>query len=203
MRRSTALSAFALVLVTAGGGTPCTAGAAQDQSPGQRRGTLLDRVPRHGTLRVCTTGDCRPFSYHDAKTGGCSGIDSGMAKNPDSSLGVRTRFAPSTWAGLMDDLTAGKCDLGMGGISVTLARAQNAYFSSPYLTDGKAAITRCADKDTYPSLDAIDKPGSASSSTPAAPRRSPSGPTSTRPPSSSTPTTTASSTRSWPVVPTL
>jgi cyclohexadienyl dehydratase len=46
----------------------------------------------------------------------------------------------------------------MGGISVTLDRQKRAFFSTPYLINGKAPIVRCADKAKYQSVADIDKP---------------------------------------------
>src|SRR3546814_6715923 len=53
------------------------------------------------------------------------------------------KFVKTTWAKLMDDFTSGKCDIGAGGISVSLARQQRAYFSAPYMVNGKTPITLC------------------------------------------------------------
>ncbi len=52
-----------------------------------------------------------------------------------------------------------KCDMAMGGISITLDRAKHALYSIPYLRDGKAAIIRCADRSKYQTLADIDRPG--------------------------------------------
>ncbi|MFJ1748207.1 transporter substrate-binding domain-containing protein [Streptomyces sp. NPDC088116] len=161
MHRRNALSALALALVTTVGGTAYATQTYTVREAAASRGTktLLDTVPERGTLRVCTTGDYRPFSHLDPTTKSYTGIDIDMAKNLATSLGVKPDFVATTWAGLMDDFTAGKCDIAMGGVSVTLARARKAYFSTPYLVDGKAAIARCEDKAKYQSLDAIDQPG--------------------------------------------
>ncbi|KAB2340408.1 transporter substrate-binding domain-containing protein [Actinomadura rudentiformis] len=164
MRRRTAVAALALTFTAAfttatATAAPATTAPAKAAPGGHSKATLLDKVPRRGVLRVCTTGDYRPFTYKDPKTGAYTGIDIDMAKHLAASLGVKADFVATTWTKLMDDFTAGKCDIGMGGISVTLARAQKAYFSEPYLVDGKAPIARCADKDKYDSLAKIDQAG--------------------------------------------
>jgi cyclohexadienyl dehydratase len=46
----------------------------------------------------------------------------------------------------------------MGGVSITLERQKKALFSAPYLRDGKTPIARCADRDKFASLAAIDQP---------------------------------------------
>lgn len=121
--------------------------------------TTLDRVLEHDTVRVCTTGDYKPFTYRDPDTGEYSGLDIRMAKDMGSELGVDVRFVQTTWGTLVDDMTAGKCDISMGGISINLQRQQRAYFSIPALVTGKAPITRCENVDAYQSVDAINRSG--------------------------------------------
>ncbi|AGP54299.1 transporter substrate-binding domain-containing protein [Streptomyces rapamycinicus] len=172
MRRTVTLSALAAVLAATAAGSALAVGStsqptAQAESARanaadrarQQRGTLLDRVPERGVLRVCTTGDYRPFSHRDPKSGAYTGIDIKMAGDLAESLDAKPKYVPTTWATLVDDLAAGRCDVGMGGVSVTLARARKASFSEPYLTDGKTPIVRCEDKDKYRTLEEIDQPG--------------------------------------------
>jgi cyclohexadienyl dehydratase len=47
----------------------------------------------------------------------------------------------------------------MSGVSITLARAQKAFFSTAVQRVGKAACVRCADLDRFSSLAAIDTAG--------------------------------------------
>jgi cyclohexadienyl dehydratase len=81
-----------------------------------------------------------------------------MARDMAARLGVRLDVVPTTWANLITDLD-NKCDVAMGGISISLNRAKQAIFSAPYLRDGKAAIVRCADASEFQSLGDIDRPG--------------------------------------------
>jgi cyclohexadienyl dehydratase len=119
--------------------------------------TDLDRILGSGVLRVCSTGDYRPFTYRDPE-GRWSGMDVDLAGNLASRLGVKLDLVPTTWPSLMKDLGS-RCDLAMGGITITLERAKLARFSVPYLRDGKAAAVRCADTAKYRSLADIDQPG--------------------------------------------
>ncbi|QLH24814.1 transporter substrate-binding domain-containing protein [Streptomyces sp. Rer75] len=165
MRRAVTLATVAAVLAATAAGSALADGTAAKRTADSAanstagHGTLLDRVPRRGVLRVCTTGDYRPFSHRDAKTGAYTGIDISMAGNLAKSLDAKPKFVATTWAKLVDDLAAGRCDIGMGGVSVTLARARKAAFSEPYLTDGKTPIVRCEDEKKYQTLDDIDRPG--------------------------------------------
>lgn len=120
--------------------------------------STLDRVIDQGYVRVCTTGDYKPFTYFNPKTKKYQGIDIDMARDLGHALGVDVRFVRTSWSTLMKDFTAGKCDIAMGGISVNLDRQKQAYFTEPYLTDGKTPITLCKNVDRFQSLKQIDQP---------------------------------------------
>ena len=111
----------------------------------------------HQTLTACSTGDYRPFTYRDAD-GRWSGMDIDLVRNFARETGVELELVPTTWPTLMADL-GHKCDLAVGGISVTADRAAKALFSDPYLRDGKAAVIRCTDAAKYRSLADIDRGG--------------------------------------------
>ena len=119
--------------------------------------TKLDEIIARGTLRVGLTGDYRPFSVLDKTSGQYSGIDVDMANGLATALGVKLEIVPTIWRELLADVNSGKFDIGMGGISVTLDRQKLAFFSTPVMRAGKAAIARCVVKGKYQSLAAIDR----------------------------------------------
>lgn len=120
--------------------------------------STLDLVTQHGELRVCSTGDARPFSFRDPG-GRWSGTDVGLAGDLASRLGVRLSIVPTTWPTMLDDLNAGRCDIVMSGVPVRLDRALRASYSQPYLTIGKVPVTRCTDGPRFQTFEQIDKPG--------------------------------------------
>lgn len=122
------------------------------------RAQTLDAILARGTVRVGLTGDYRPFSINDG-AGQFRGLDVEMAENLARGLGVKLEIIQTAWPTLMADLQAGKYDIGMGGITITLERAKAALFSTPVLRAGKTAIARCTDQARYASLAAIDQPG--------------------------------------------
>jgi cyclohexadienyl dehydratase len=126
---------------------------AQAQTAG---GSQLDAIQQRGALTVCTTGDYKPFTFKAGET--YEGIDIELAKSLAKAIGVEAKFVQTKWADLMADFTAGKCDVAMGGISVTLERQKRAFFSAPYLVNGKAPIARCADKGKFQTVADIDRP---------------------------------------------
>ena len=121
--------------------------------------SLLDTVMARHRLRIGLTGDYKPFSDQDPATGAFSGLDVDLATGLAKALGVEPVFVKTSWSTLLADLQAGRFDILVGGVSITLDRQKVGYFSIPSDVDGKAAIARCADKDRFASLDAIDRPG--------------------------------------------
>ena len=84
--------------------------------------SVLDAVLANGEIKICSTGDYRPFTYLDEATGQWEGIDVDMAGDLAAELGVRLTIVKTTWSNLVDDLGR-TCDIAMGGISVTTERA--------------------------------------------------------------------------------
>lgn len=138
---------------------PLLLGALDPASAQSPPASALDAVQGRGALQICTTGDYKPFTFQAQGSDGFEGIDIDLGRSLAKAIGVEAKFVKTKWSDLMADFTSGKCDLAMGGISVTLERQKRAFFSAPYLINGKAPIARCADKDKFGSLAAIDKPG--------------------------------------------
>lgn len=118
----------------------------------------LDRIRAAGVLRVGTTGDYTPFSLIQFD-GSYRGADIDMAQDLAALLAVRLQFVPTVWVGLLDDFLADKFDIAMGGVTVTAARAEQAFFSVPTFVDGKRPLCRREDRGRFTSAAAIDQPG--------------------------------------------
>ena len=71
-------------------------------------------------LTVCSTGDYRPFTYRDAD-GQWSGMDIDLVRDFARESGAELQLVPTTWPTLMTDLGQ-KCELAVGGISITADR---------------------------------------------------------------------------------
>ena len=117
----------------------------------------LDEILARGVLRVGTTGDYKPFSQRVAD-GRFIGLDIALAADLAKTLGVRLELVPTTWGAMMVDLGEDRFDLAAGGVSVSLERQKKAWFSMPYLRDGKTPIARCEDVAKYQTLADIDRP---------------------------------------------
>lgn len=131
-----------------------TAAPASDEQPASR----LDGITDSGTLRVCTTGDYRPFTYLDPETKEYTGIDIAMVEDLAENLEAEIEWVPTTWKTLMEDFTGG-CDIGVGGISVSTARAEQAFYSDPLMEEGKTPITLCENVEKYDTVEEINQPG--------------------------------------------
>ncbi|CAI2525829.1 Cyclohexadienyl dehydratase precursor [Serratia fonticola] len=117
----------------------------------------LDKVLQQKTLTVCTTGDYKPYTFLK-EDGSYEGIDIAMAESLANSLGAKVKWVKTTWKTLTPDFVAGKCDIAMGGISVTLERQKQVFFAERLETDGKIPLVRCTDVKKYRTIEQINKP---------------------------------------------
>ncbi|WOP15161.1 transporter substrate-binding domain-containing protein [Ottowia sp. SB7-C50] len=150
---STALTLAAALSLTA------CATAPSAQRPSTAGASALDTVLQRGVLKACMPGDYKPFGFLKAD-GAYEGIDVDLTQSLAKAIGpnVKVEYVKTTWAKLMDDFTGGACDIGVGGISVTTDRQKRAFFSAPYMVNGKTPIVRCADVGKFQTLAAIDQP---------------------------------------------
>jgi cyclohexadienyl dehydratase len=130
---------------------------AQSASPSTE--SRLDAIVSRGTLRFGIPGDYPPFGRLDKTSGQWTGIDVDEAAGMAKALGVRLVIVRTSWPSLLPDLKAGQFDIAGGGISITMERQKDAFFSTPILQDGKTPITRCENVSRFSSLADIDKPG--------------------------------------------
>ncbi|WP_313810555.1 transporter substrate-binding domain-containing protein [Glutamicibacter sp.] len=143
-------------LFLSGCSAPTTDSSAEESS--SSADSRLATVGNSGTLKVCTTGDYRPFTYLDPESGEWTGIDIDMANSLAASMDVEPEFIQTTWKDLMPDFKS-KCDMAVGGVSISLERAKEAYFSDATLDEGKTPITLCENVDKYDTIKEINKPG--------------------------------------------
>jgi cyclohexadienyl dehydratase len=145
-------AAFSAALMTAG-----MDGALAQTAPAAPQSRLDDILSR-GTLRVGTTGDYRPFTFLNKETGQYEGYDIDVANALGAAMGVKVEFVATAWPKMMDDFTADKFDIAMGGISITLPRQKKGYFTTPIMREGKTPIARCADAAKYQTLEQLNQP---------------------------------------------
>ena len=120
----------------------------------------LEDIIERGTIRIGTTGDYKPMSYFNKKTGEYEGIDAELSKLIAESLGVKIEYVPTTWSTLTADTLAGKFDIALCGISRNYAREKVMAMSNGYGVGifGKTILCRKADAKKFKSLADINKP---------------------------------------------
>ena len=129
----------------------------QNAATSASTGSSLDAIQQAGVLRICSPGDYKPFSFKKPD-GSFEGIDVDLMTSFTTSLGVKPQWIQTSWANMMPDMVAGKCDIAVGGISVTTERQKKAFFSTAYMVNGKTPVARCADVAKFQSVADIDKP---------------------------------------------
>ena len=122
----------------------------------QASNSRMDEIVKSGRLRVCTPGDYKPFSSVRGD-GGYEGLDIDLVNASAKALGVEVEIVRTAWPSLMKDFLE-RCDVAVGGISVTLERQKSAFFTAPYMVNGKAPITRCENTAKFQTVADIDKP---------------------------------------------
>ena len=118
----------------------------------------LDRVESSERLRVCIWPDYYGITYRNPKTQQLSGIDIEMAAELGKDLGVGVEFVDSSFARLIDDLTADRCDIAMFAIGITPSRAAKLRFTRPHLASDFYAIASKTNRRVKDWRD-IDQPG--------------------------------------------
>ncbi len=118
----------------------------------------LARIEAADAMRVCIWPDYYGITYRDPRTQALSGVDIDLARELAQELGVRAQFIDSSFATLVDDLLADRCDIAMFAVGVTPARQARLRFSSPTLASDIYAITTRSNRRIHSWAD-IDKPG--------------------------------------------
>lgn len=118
----------------------------------------LERIAAAKALRVCIWPDYYGITFRNPKTLELSGIDVDLARELARELGVRAEFVDSSFARLIDDVTADRCDVAMFAIGITPQRAEKLRFTRPHLRSDIYAITTVSNR-RIKNWDDIDRPG--------------------------------------------
>lgn len=116
----------------------------------------LSQIMTTKKLRVCSPGDYKPFSFDN--NGTFEGVDNDLMAELAKSLNAEVVMVKTSWSNLLTDFGSGKCDIAVGGISLTLPRQQQALFTEPYFTNGKTPLVRCTDVAKYQTIEQINQP---------------------------------------------
>jgi len=109
------------------------------------RADALSDIKTRGELVIATDATYPPFEYKEE--GELRGFDIELGNEIGKELGVKVRWLPLEWTGVLPSLETGKCDLVLSGVTITDERKQKGYgFSRPYFLSGQTIVRRRGDK---------------------------------------------------------
>jgi polar amino acid transport system substrate-binding protein len=114
--------------------------------------TSLDRILKKGELVVGTTGTQPPLNA-TTKSGEVIGFDADIAKLIAMNMGVKIKFSRMPFSELLPALEAGKVDMVISSMTMTLERNLKVAFVGPYYVSGKGVLTK---GDTITALQQAD-----------------------------------------------
>jgi Na+/H+-dicarboxylate symporter len=118
---------------------------------------ILDRIRARGILRVGFVQPRLPFAFRNARQE-LVGFDVELAQMLARDLDVRAEFTEWKVGDLIDAVSSGRSDLGIGGNAVTPGFAMRTLFSEPYLDETLAFIVKDHYRgrfETWASINAI------------------------------------------------
>ncbi|CDI01622.1 putative Amino acid ABC transporter,periplasmic amino acid-binding protein [Candidatus Competibacter denitrificans Run_A_D11] len=101
----------------------------------------LEGIKKNGTLKVCTESKYMPFAMLD-KQNQIIGFDADMAGLIAKELGVQLQLSDTPWADIITALLDGKCEIIMGGMTITDERRKKIDFSDSYISIGQTVLIR-------------------------------------------------------------
>jgi polar amino acid transport system substrate-binding protein len=117
---------------------------------------ILNRILESGELRVGMSGDQPPFSM-TATDGSMFGLDVDMANGLADNIGVKARLIKMNFKDLIPALQAGKIDMIISGVTMTIERNKKVAFIGPYLISGNTVATKSKELAKAKSIQDIDK----------------------------------------------
>ncbi len=125
----------------------------QDDAPPVAIDASWTRVQEAGVLKVATSADYPPFSYHN-QDHVIDGFDPALMREIGTKLGVRVEIEDFAFEGLGATLNVGQADVSIAAISITSEREAKFDFSNIYYV-GEDGILAHANSD----IDGITNPG--------------------------------------------
>jgi len=120
-------------------------------------GKTMDSILKKGELVVGITGTQPPLNATN-KDGKIIGYDADIAKLTAMNLGVKIKFATMPFAELLPALAAGKVDMIVSSMTMTLERNRNVAFIGPYYVSGKGILTKTQTIGTLQQSEGLNNP---------------------------------------------
>ena len=101
-----------------------------------------------GDLVMATNAEFPPYEYHDG--GEIVGIDAEIAKAIAGELGMELEIEDIAFDSIIPEITSGKADMGLAGMTVTEDRKQSVDFSDTYAKASQKVIVKEDSEITSP-----------------------------------------------------
>ena len=88
-------------------------------------------LKQKGTLTIGLEGTFAPYSYR--KDGKLTGFEVELGKDIAKQMGLKAKFVPTKWDGLIEGVNTGKYDIVLNNVTVTKERQAKFGFSTPYI----------------------------------------------------------------------
>lgn len=119
---------------------------------------VLDRIKATNTVRVCIWPDYFGVSHRNPNTQQLEGVDIDLSAELGKDLKAKVQYVDSSFATLVDDVTAERCDVAMFAVGILAQRLQHLKFSRPYMQSDIYAISTKSNRTVRQWSD-IDQPG--------------------------------------------
>lgn len=112
-----------------------TTGADAAKAPGETEAEKAE-----STLVMATNAEFPPYEYHDDNK--VVGIDVDIAQAIADELGMKLEVEDIAFDSIIPEITSGKADMGMAGITITDERKQSVDFSDTYAKASQKVIVK-------------------------------------------------------------
>jgi len=120
-------------------------------------GKAMDSILKKGELVVAITGTQPPLNAKD-KTGKIIGFDADIAELIAKNMNVKIKFSTMPFPDLLPALKAGKADMVISGMTMTLERNLQSAFVGPYYISGKGILTKAASIGAMQQAEGLNNP---------------------------------------------
>ncbi len=118
----------------------------------------LATIQQNGVVRCGVTGDYNPMSFRDPQTRELKGHQVDCANKLAADMGVKAEFMPTTWATLVNGLTANQYDIVTSGSSMSVPRMKASVFSNPWGRNAFLPLARKEMADKIKSWEDLNNP---------------------------------------------
>jgi len=120
-------------------------------------GSSLNRILQKGELIVGITGTQPPLNA-TTKDGTIIGVDADIATAIALNMGVKVKFSKMQFSELLPALEAGKVDMVLSSMTMTLSRNLKVAFVGPYYISGKGVLTKAKTIGVLQKAEGLNKP---------------------------------------------